>query len=62
MSSPFAAAGKGDLEQVDAGSASIAATAYTWVDPAAIPPRQRLYGRHLIRKFYSITVAPGGDG
>ncbi|TGN61780.1 hypothetical protein E4L95_09185 [Paracoccus liaowanqingii] len=31
-------------------------------DPAQIPPRQWLYGRHLIRGFVSLTVAPGGLG
>lgn len=38
------------------------ATPFTWTDPAAIPPREWLYGRHLIRKFVSVTVAPGGVG
>jgi hypothetical protein len=31
-------------------------------DPAKIPPRQWVYGRHYIRKFLSVTVAPGGTG
>jgi hypothetical protein len=31
-------------------------------DPTQIPPRQWLYGRHLIRGFVSLTVAPGGLG
>jgi hypothetical protein len=34
----------------------------TFKDPAAIPPREFLYGRHLIRGFVSATVAPGGTG
>lgn len=38
------------------------ATPYVWTDPASIPPRQWLYKRHLIRKFVSMTVAPGGLG
>ena len=29
---------------------------------ADLPPRQWIYGRHLIRKFVSVTVAPGGLG
>jgi hypothetical protein len=37
-------------------------TLFEWPDPAAIQPRQWLYGRHLIRKFVSCTVAPGGVG
>lgn len=37
-------------------------TAFVWRDPASIPPRPWLYGRHLIRKQVSVTVAPGGVG
>src|SRR5262245_35273051 len=38
----------------------ITATPYVWRDPAEIPPRAWLYGRHYIRRFTSATVAPGG--
>jgi len=31
-------------------------------DPAAIPPRQWLYGTALIRRFVSVLIAPGGVG
>ncbi len=31
-------------------------------DPAAIPPRQWLYGTQLIRGFVTVLVAPGGTG
>lgn len=31
-------------------------------DPATLPPRRWIYGRHLIRQFVSVTVAPGGVG
>lgn len=37
-------------------------TEFVWRDPASIPPRPWLYGRHLIRKQVSVTVAPGGVG
>lgn len=37
-------------------------TPFVWRDPATIPPRPWLYGRHLIRKQVSVTVAPGGVG
>ncbi|MEE9271694.1 MAG: AAA family ATPase [Robiginitomaculum sp.] len=37
-------------------------TRWDWVDPAAIPPRDWLYGYHLIRKYVSVTIAPGGVG
>lgn len=40
----------------------IKATPFQWRDPAAIPPRRWLYGRHLIRKFLSLDIAPGGLG
>lgn len=40
----------------------IKATPFVWKDPATLPPRQWLYGRHLIRRFVSVTVAPGGVG
>jgi len=31
-------------------------------DPAAIPPREWLYGARLIRRFVSVLAAPGGVG
>jgi hypothetical protein len=40
----------------------VVATPYVWTDPQRIPPRQWIYGRHLVRKFVSATVAPGGVG
>jgi len=40
----------------------IRARQYAFTDPSLIPPRQWLYGRHLARKFVSVTVAPGGLG
>jgi hypothetical protein len=41
---------------------AIAATAFTWRDPATMRPRQWLYGKHYIRKYITCTVAPGGGG
>ncbi|BBO06567.1 hypothetical protein SG09_59170 [Bradyrhizobium ottawaense] len=38
------------------------ATPYQWTEPERIPMRDWLYGRHLIRKFVSATVAPGAVG
>ena len=40
----------------------LAARPYHLVDPAAIPKREWLYAKHLMRKFVSVTVAPGGIG
>jgi AAA domain len=41
-------------------SSRISATPFVWRDPATIPPRSWLYGRHYIRQFLSCTIAPGG--
>jgi hypothetical protein len=43
-------------------STRIIAKPFRWIEPAAIPPRQWLYGRHYIREYVSMTVAPGGVG
>lgn len=40
----------------------ITATPFVWRDPSTFPRRRWLYGSHLIRKFVSCTVAPGGVG
>jgi RecA-family ATPase len=37
-------------------------TPFEWKDPANLPQRQFLYGRHIIRKYLSALVAPGGVG
>ena len=49
------------IEEVT-GPPSIKPTPFTLRAPAEIPPRQWLFGRHLIRGFLSLTVAPGGLG
>lgn len=41
---------------------AIHATPFRWRDPSSIPPREWLCGRHLIRRYVSATVAPGGLG
>lgn len=41
---------------------AIAASSFSWIDPATIPPRRFIYGRHYIRQFASLTVSPGGVG
>ena len=40
----------------------IKAKPFVWRDPKTFPRRQWLYGHHLIRRFLSCTVAPGGVG
>lgn len=41
---------------------TIKATPYSWTSPESLPMREFVYGKHLIRKFVSATVAPGGVG
>ena len=59
-------ASEGDAEADDRGKteamSEIEPAAFEWIDPGRIPRRQWLYGRHLIRKFVSATVSPGGIG
>ncbi len=43
-------------------AASLRAVPFAWCDPSAIPMREWIYGRHYVRKFVSVTVAPGGVG
>jgi phage/plasmid primase-like uncharacterized protein len=38
------------------------ATPFSWRDTSAIPKREWLYGKHLLRKFVSVDVAAGGVG
>jgi hypothetical protein len=40
--------------------AKLVATPYSWRDPATIPPRQFLFGRHYIRKAIGATIGAGG--
>lgn len=40
----------------------VKATPFAWRPTAAIPKRQWLYGKHLLRKFVSVDVAAGGVG
>lgn len=42
--------------------ATISPSPFVWIDPAALPPREWLYSPHLIRKYVSATIAPGGVG
>lgn len=41
---------------------AITPTPYAWQDPTKIPRREWLYGRHLIRRYVSTTISPGGLG
>jgi AAA domain len=45
-----------------AAPAGVRASPFSWVSPKKIPRRQWLYGRHYIRKFVTVTIAPGGYG
>jgi hypothetical protein len=54
--------GMADDATLDHRAQGVSATLYQWRDPASIPPRQWLFGKHAIRRFISATVAPGGTG
>lgn len=58
-----AANAKARAEQ-DGGTAAprISATPFVWIDPATIPKREWLFGKHYIRGYVTGTVAPGGTG
>ena len=53
-----------DFEPDDDGDApealNIIAKPFAWPDPATIPPRQFLFGRHYVRKAIGATVGGGG--
>lgn len=51
-----------EAQSTDAPQPQLWAKPYIWRPAADIPRRQFLYGRHLIRRFLSTTVAPGGVG
>ena len=54
--------GRDDFAVASASESLVTASPFVWVDPANIPRRQWLYGRHYVRKFISETVAPGAFG
>lgn len=37
-------------------------TPFSWKDPKTLPRREFAFGKHYIRKYVSVTVAPGGLG
>lgn len=41
---------------------ALVATAFAWRDPKTLPRREFAFGTHYIRKYVSVTVAPGGLG
>lgn len=51
-----------DHEAPRAGPKLIRARAFQWIEPSRIPPREWVLGRHLIRRYVSATVSPGGVG
>ncbi|WP_245282290.1 MULTISPECIES: AAA family ATPase [Hyphomicrobiales] len=63
MSSPPAAIESESAPQPDqAAAAAIGATPFSWLDCHNIPEREWIYGRTLIRRYVTVTVAPGGVG
>lgn len=53
---------RGDPTFKEAPPASVTPTPFALRPSHEIPPRQWLYGKHLIRGFLSLTVSPGGLG
>lgn len=51
-----------DTKPAQAAAAQVKATPFEWCEPSKIAPREWVYGRHLIRRYVSTTVAPGGLG
>ena len=51
-----------DSRIIDRVVIHIMATPYVWTKPEDIPRREFLYGRRLIRKYATATIAPGGVG
>lgn len=49
-------------ERKQEAEATIVAKPYKFTPGNQIPQRQWVYGRHLIRRFVSATIAPGGVG
>lgn len=40
----------------------VSATPFQWKEPSTLPRRDFVYGTHLVRKYVSVTVSPGGLG
>jgi hypothetical protein len=50
------------IQEEQAPPAPVVATLYTWKAPESLAPRGWVYGRRLVRKYVTATVAPGGIG
>jgi AAA domain len=51
-----------DHGEMNGHAIGLAHTRPWWRDPATIPPRQFLFGRHYIRRAVGATIAAGGRG
>lgn len=61
-SKPAAATRQETARQMEPALSTITPSLFCWRDPSSIAPREWLYGHHLIRKYVSATIAPGGVG
>ncbi len=59
---PEAPTAEATINAVTEPAPLVRATPFEWIDPANLPLREFLYGTHLIRKYVSVTVSPGGLG
>ncbi len=48
--------------EAEAAASIFRAVPFIWRDPATLPRREFIYGRHLIRKYGSATIATSGLG
>jgi hypothetical protein len=53
---------RGRAEEGEPQRIIITAAPYIWTEPQNIPLRDWLYGRLLVRRFLTVTIAPGGVG
>jgi hypothetical protein len=54
--------GEPTAQPADKDKPAILATAFKWQNPKTLPRREFAFGTHYIRKYVSVTVAPGGLG
>jgi hypothetical protein len=54
--------GEPATQPADKDKPAILATAFKWQNPKTLPRREFAFGTHYIRKYVSVTVAPGGLG
>lgn len=62
LSNPSSPTAGATIEAVTDAPPLVKATPFEWINPKDLPRREFVYGKHLIRKYVSVTVSPGGLG